>query len=62
MDGMKTIYFAGGCFWGTEHFFKQIDGVAATTAGYANSSVPDPTYKQVCSGATGAAETRRGKL
>lgn len=57
MDGMKTIYFAGGCFWGTEHFFKQIDGVAATTAGYANSSVPDPTYKQVCSGATGAAET-----
>ncbi|PWL60794.1 MAG: peptide-methionine (R)-S-oxide reductase [Bacteroidales bacterium] len=57
MDGMKTIYFAGGCFWGTEHFFKQIDGVAATTAGYANSSVPDPSYKQVCSGTTGAAET-----
>lgn len=56
MDGIKTIYFAGGCFWGTEHFFKQISGVVATTAGYANSRVPDPSYKDVCTGATMAAE------
>lgn len=56
MDGIKTIYFAGGCFWGTEHFFKQISGVVATTAGYANSRVPDPTYKDVCTGTTMAAE------
>lgn len=53
---METIYFAGGCFWGTEHFFKQINGVVATTAGYANSRVPDPSYKDVCTGTTMAAE------
>ena len=56
MDGIKTIYFAGGRFWGTEHFFKQISGVVATTAGYANSRVPDPSYKDVCTGTTMAAE------
>ena len=57
---MKTqaeIYFAGGCFWGTEHFMKQIAGVYVTQAGYANGTVENPTYKQVCSGATGFAET-----
>ena len=57
---MKTqaeIYFAGGCFWGTEHFMKQIAGVYATQTGYANGTVENPTYKQVCSGATGFAET-----
>ena len=52
-----TIYFAGGCFWGTEHFMKQIKGVVGTSVGYANSKVPDPSYRQVCTGTTGAAET-----
>lgn len=56
MNDIKTIYFAGGCFWGTEHFFKQIDGVINTTVGYANSLIPNPTYKEVCSGETMAAE------
>lgn len=56
-DNMATIYFAGGCFWGTEHFMKQIDGVTDTEVGYANSNIPNPTYKEVCSGKTGAAET-----
>lgn len=54
---MDTIYFAGGCFWGTEHFMKQIPGVESTEVGYANSIVPDPTYKEVCTGRTEAAET-----
>ncbi len=54
---MKEIYFAGGCFWGTEHFFSLVPGVASTEAGYANSRVPSPGYREVCSGATGAAET-----
>ncbi len=54
-----TIYFAGGCFWGTQHFFKQIQGVLDTEVGYANSIIPNPTYKEVCTGATGAAETVR---
>ena len=51
------IYLAGGCFWGTEHFMKQIRGVIHTEAGYANSHIPFPDYKQVCTGETGAAET-----
>lgn len=51
------IYFAGGCFWGTEHFLKQIRGVESTQVGYANSTVANPSYEQVCSGKTGAAET-----
>lgn len=54
---MSTIFFAGGCFWGTEHFFKKIKGVKSTEAGYANSVVTAPTYKEVCTGATHAAET-----
>lgn len=53
----RTIYFAGGCFWGTAHLFSLMSGVEATVAGYANSKIPDPTYEMVCSGNTGAAET-----
>ncbi|MBD5355583.1 MAG: peptide-methionine (R)-S-oxide reductase MsrB [Bacteroides sp.] len=53
----KTIYLAGGCFWGTDHLFSLVPGVISTEAGYANSIMPDPTYKQVCSGITNAAET-----
>ncbi|MFC2610680.1 MAG: peptide-methionine (S)-S-oxide reductase, partial [Capnocytophaga granulosa] len=34
----KEIYFAGGCFWGTEHFLKQIRGVVSTEVGYANGN------------------------
>lgn len=59
MPNVQTIYFAGGCFWGTEHFFKMIAGVESTEVGYANSIVENPTYKQVCTGATQAAETVR---
>lgn len=51
------IYLAGGCFWGTEHFLKQIRGVESTEVGYANSIINQPTYQQVCSGETNAAET-----
>ncbi len=53
----KTIYLAGGCFWGTEHLFSLVPGVTDTEAGYANSIVTDPTYKEVCTGTTNAAET-----
>lgn len=55
----ETICLAGGCFWGTQHFLKQIDGVVSTEVGYANSVVPSPTYKEVCTGLTHAAETVR---
>ncbi len=53
----QVIYFAGGCFWGTEHFFKQVRGVTATEVGYANGNLQDPTYTQVSTGKTGFAET-----
>lgn len=57
MNKENTIYFAGGCFWGTEHFFQQVRGVDATQVGYANGQLKDPTYQQVTTGATGFAET-----
>lgn len=53
----KVIYFAGGCFWGTAHLFSLVPGVSETQAGYANSLVPNPSYKEVCTGITEAAET-----
>ncbi|KAA8818982.1 peptide-methionine (R)-S-oxide reductase [Bifidobacterium rousetti] len=53
----SIAYFAGGCFWGLERYFQNVDGVVDTTVGYAQSTVADPTYRQVCSGATDAAET-----
>ena len=56
---MKEIYFAGGCFWGTEHFFKKINGVIETEVGYANGHTENPTYKEVCTDTTGFAETVR---
>ena len=57
MKPMKEIYLAGGCFWGTEHFLKQVDGVETTQVGYANGNIVNPTYKQVCTGTTDFAET-----
>ena len=56
---MKEIYLAGGCFWGTEHYFKQVRGVTATEVGFANGKVENPTYRQVCTEDTGFAETVR---
>lgn len=54
---VREIFLAGGCFWGTEHYFKMIDGVTDTQVGYANSIKENPSYQEVCSGATLAAET-----
>ena len=54
---MKEIYLAGGCFWGTEHYFKQVKGVAETEVGYANGITPNPTYEEVCTDKTQFAET-----
>ena len=51
-----NIYFAGGCFWGTEHYISQFEGVIKTEVGYANGNIPDPTYIQVYTDKTGYAE------
>lgn len=53
----QTAYFAGGCFWGLERYYQNVDGVVDTTVGYAQSLVENPSYEQVCSGETDAAET-----
>ena len=55
----KEIYLAGGCFWGAEHFLKQIEGVEATEVGDANGHTDRPTYEEVCTDKTGFAETVR---
>ena len=55
----KDIYLAGGCFWGTEHYFKQIEGVLATEVGFANGQTENPSYKEVYTDQTGHAETVR---
>ena len=56
-DSSSVIYFAGGCFWGTEHFFKQVKGVTATEVGFANGNTVNPTYEEVVHKKTGYAET-----
>ncbi len=53
----RTIYLAGGCFWGLEAFLERLPGVRATTAGYANGSTDRPSYEDVCWKGTGHAET-----
>lgn len=53
---MKTIYLAGGCFWGTEHYMSQFEGVVETVVGYANGSVADPAYEEVYTDQTGHVE------
>jgi peptide-methionine (S)-S-oxide reductase len=50
---------AGGCFWCTEAVFKDVIGVSRVESGYTGGQVPNPTYKQVCGGATGHAEAIR---
>lgn len=56
---IKEIYFAGGCFWGVEHFFKGALGVVEATPGYANGNGENPSYQEVYTDTTGFAETVR---
>lgn len=53
------ICFAGGCFWGTQHYFRKIRGVVSVCAGYANGNVDNPSYEQVYTDSTGYAEAVR---
>lgn len=51
--------FGGGCFWCTEAVFELLPGVKRVESGYAGGHVPNPTYKQICTGETGHAEVIR---
>lgn len=52
----EQAIIAGGCFWCTEAVFNDVIGVTAVESGYIGGTVAEPTYQQVCSGATGHAE------
>ena len=54
---IKTIYLAGGCFWGVQEYYSRLLGVLSVVAGYANGNSDKPTYEQVKSQKTGHAET-----
>jgi len=56
---MKTIYLAGGCYWGVEKYMQNIPGVRETEVGFANGDTENPTYQQVRYENTGHAETVR---
>jgi peptide methionine sulfoxide reductase msrA/msrB len=53
---LETIVLGGGCFWCTEAIYENLDGVTQVISGYAGGTVENPTYEQVCTGKTGAAE------
>ena len=53
----KTVYLAGGCFWGVEAYFKRLNGVIKTTVGYCNGNTAFPKYEDLKSGKATHAET-----
>jgi len=55
----EQAFFAGGCFWGVEHFLEAIEGVSSVESGYMGGQVDKPTYRDVSSGKSGHAEVVR---
>jgi peptide-methionine (S)-S-oxide reductase len=58
----ETITLAGGCFWCLEAVFDEVKGVLSVDSGYSNGHLPNPTYRQVCSGDSGHAEVVQVKF
>jgi peptide-methionine (S)-S-oxide reductase len=58
-EGLREAIFGMGCFWGAERLFWQLPGVYSTAVGYAGGFTPNPTYQEVCTGATGHTEVVR---
>ncbi len=52
----EKAIFGAGCFWGIEAEFRKVEGVVEATSGYSGGHTKDPSYGDVCSGATGHAE------
>jgi len=59
---MEISILGGGCFWCTEAVFERIDGIKDVISGYAGGEIPNPTYKQICTGETGHAEVIKIKF
>jgi peptide-methionine (S)-S-oxide reductase len=59
MSEYKQAIFAAGCFWSVEAAFRQVPGVLDVVSGYTGGTTENPTYRQVCTGATGHAESVR---
>ncbi|HYF30599.1 MAG TPA: peptide-methionine (S)-S-oxide reductase MsrA [Chitinophagaceae bacterium] len=55
-ENLDTATFGTGCFWCTEAIFQQLEGVKKVRSGYSGGKVPNPTYKEICTGTTGHAE------
>lgn len=55
-EGLELGTFAGGCFWGLELAMQRVPGVIATSSGYTQGNIPNPTYETVCSGMSGHTE------
>ena len=53
---LSTITLAGGCFWCLEAVYQLVDGITTITSGYSGGTTPNPTYEEVCTGATNHAE------
>ena len=52
----ETATLGGGCFWCLEAVFEQLQGVHSVKSGYSGGARPNPSYEEICSGATGHAE------
>ncbi len=59
MPEKQTAVLGGGCFWCLEAVFQRLAGVTSVASGYMGGKRPNPSYQQVCSGATGHAEVVR---
>ena len=53
---IKKAYFAAGCFWGVEYHFEKTNGVVDAISGYMGGSMPNPGYRDICTGQTGHLE------